>query len=273
MHTIKVGNITIGANNPLVLFGGPCVIESEEHLIDLGMKIKAVAEKHNIPIILKASFDKANRTSIKSYRGPGLKKGLKILQNVKDELKLPIISDIHEPNQVQDAAEVLDILQIPAFLCRQTDLLCEAAKTGKPVNIKKGQFLAPRDVHKIIEKIEFCGNKNIILTERGTSFGYNNLVVDMRSLVIMRSFGYPIMFDATHSVQIPGGLGNCSGGERKFVPYLTRAAAAVGIDALFMEIHDDPDNAPCDGHNMIHINDLEDILTSVVQINKLVNTI
>lgn len=273
MQIVKVGNIIIGANNPLVFFGGPCVIENEEHLMNLGLRIKSIAEKYNIPFILKASFDKANRSSIMSYRGPGLSKGLKILQNVKDELKLPIISDIHETSQVHEAAEVLDILQIPAFLCRQTDLISEAAKTGKPVNIKKGQFLAPQDVNKIIEKMEHYGNKNIILTERGTSFGYNNLVADMRSLVIMREFGYPVVFDATHSVQLPGALGYCSGGERKFVPYLAKAATATGIDALFIEIHDDPDKAPCDGQNMININDLEDILKSVVLIHNMVNTI
>jgi len=270
MREVTVQDIKIGGDNPLVLFGGPCVIESEEHLISIGRKIKDITDKLGIPYILKASFDKANRTSHESYRGPGLEKGLEILKNAKTELGVPAITDVHEISQVKKVAEAVDIIQIPAFLSRQTDLIFEVAKTGKPINVKKGQFLAPWDMEGVIKKIESVGNHNIILTERGASFGYNNLVVDMTSLVIMRDLGYPVMFDATHSVQQPGGLGSSSGGKREFVEHLTRAAVAVGIDALFMEIHDDPDNAPCDGPNMINVNNLEELLTKAKAIDAIV---
>ena len=270
MRVIKINDITIGGNNPIVLFGGPCVIESEEHLLKVGKKIKKITTKLNIPYILKTSFDKANRTSIDSYRGPGLKKGLEILSHVKEELNVPILCDVHEQNQVEEVAKVIDVIQIPAFLCRQTDLICAIAKTGKTVNIKKGQFLAPWDVKEVIKKIERCGNHNIILTERGVSFGYNNLVVDMRSLVIMQKLGYPVMYDATHSVQLPGGLGNRSGGQSEFVPYLARAATAVGVDAIFMEIHDKPAEALCDGPNLIKLDTLSKLLMQIKAIDALV---
>lgn len=265
-----MGNIRIGGNNPLVLFGGPCVIESEEHLLTMGKRIKEITTKLNIPYILKASFDKANRTSIESYRGPGLKKGLEILSHVKEKLDIPIMCDVHESNQVKEVAKVVDAIQIPALLSRQTDLVCAVGKTGKTVNIKKGQFSAPWDIKGVVEKVERCGNHNIMLTERGVSFGYNNLVADMRSLVIMKTLGYPIMFDATHSVQLPGGLENRSGGQREFVPYLARAATAVGIDAIFMEIHDNPDEALCDGPNMIEIDTLPELLAEIKAIDALV---
>lgn len=270
MREVLINDIKVGGDNPLVLIGGPCVIENEEHLISIGRKIKGITDKLGIPYILKASFDKANRTSHESYRGPGFEKGLEILNNAKNELDVPVLTDVHEIFQVKKVAEVVDIIQIPAFLSRQTDLIFEVAKTGKPINVKKGQFLAPWDMAGVIKKIESIGNKNIILTERGASFGYNNLVVDMTSLVIMRDLGYPVMFDATHSVQQPGGLGSCSGGKREFVSHLTRAAIAVGIDALFMEIHDDPDNAPCDGPNMINVNDLETLLSKAKAIDTIV---
>ena len=270
MRVIAINDIKIGRNNPIVLIGGPCVIESEEHLLRVGKEIKETTARLNIPYILKTSFDKANRTSIESYRGPGLDKGLEILSHVKEELDVPILCDVHEQNQVEEVARVVDIIQIPAFLCRQTDLICAIAKTGKTVNIKKGQFLAPWDIKGVIEKIERCGNHNIILTERGVSFGYNNLVVDMRSLVIMRTFGYPIMFDATHSLQLPGGLGNRSGGQSEFVPYLARAATAVGVDAIFMEIHDKPEEALCDGPNLLKLDKLSKLLMQIKAIDALV---
>ena len=269
MGNVRIRGMEIGPGNPMVFVGGPCVIERESHLLLVGKQIKTITDELKIPFILKTSFDKANRTSIHSYRGPGLDEGLAILKRVKAKLKVPVLCDIHDPNQADRAAAVVDILQIPAFLCRQTDLVQAAAETGKPVNVKKGQFLSPDDMKNIIEKIELCGNRQIILTERGTMFGYNNLVVDMRSLVIMRKFGYPVMFDATHSVQLPGGQGASTGGQRQFAPPLARAAAAVGIDALFMEIHDDPDQALCDGPNMIGLKELPAILKQIQGINRL----
>lgn len=226
--------------------------------------------KVGIPYIFKASFDKANRSSISSYRGPGLKEGLRILADIKKELQVPVVSDIHSIEQVEPAAEVLDVLQIPAFLCRQTDLVVGAAKTGKCINIKKGQFLAPKDMANVVGKVEEVGNPNLMLTERGASFGYNNLVVDMRSFPIMRSFGYPVVFDATHSVQLPGGAGTTSGGQREFVPYLARAAAAAGVDGFFMEVHDNPAEALSDGPNMVRLDELEALLRDLVAINNLV---
>ncbi|MDD5432857.1 MAG: 3-deoxy-8-phosphooctulonate synthase [Candidatus Omnitrophica bacterium] len=265
---IKVGNIKIGGKNPLVLIAGPCVIESEEHCFETAKKIKKIAEGSNVPFIFKSSFDKANRLSCESYRGPGLKSGLNVLAKVKRELGLPILSDVHCQREISEAASVLDIIQIPALLCRQTDIVVAAARTGKVINIKKGQFLAPWDILPIIKKVEKAGNSSILITERGVSFGYNNLVSDFRSLKIMREFGYPVVYDATHSVQLPGGKGKSSGGQREFVEALARAAVAFGIDALFLEVHPDPDKAPCDGSNMINLKTLEILLAQVKKIEK-----
>jgi 2-dehydro-3-deoxyphosphooctonate aldolase (KDO 8-P synthase) len=267
---IKISNITVGANSPLLLIAGPCVIEDEDTVLETARRLKEICERLNIPLIFKSSYDKANRTSLKGFRGPGLKKGLKILEAVKEKYGLLILSDVHSVEEVKPAGEVLDVLQIPAFLCRQTDLILEASRTGKPVNIKKGQFLAPWDVKNIIEKFTSTGNEKLLLTERGTSFGYNNLVVDMRGIVIMRSFGYPVIFDATHSVQLPGGHGTSSGGQREFAPYLARAAVAVGIDGLFMEVHPTPDKALCDGPNMIPLSEVEDLLKTLIKLRKII---
>lgn len=267
MQKVQINqNICIGEGHPLTLFGGPCVIESEEFSLKMATGIKQVCDRLGINFVFKSSFDKANRTSINSFRGYPIEEGLKILQKVKDELDVPIVTDIHLPEQAAIAAEVVDILQIPAFLCRQTDLLLAAAATGKAINVKKGQFLAPWDMKNVVAKLESSGNKRIMLTERGTSFGYNTLVVDFRSLPQMRALGYPVVFDATHSVQMPGGQGNKSGGQREFVPYLSRAAAAIGIDALFMEIHEDPDRALSDGPNMIPLANLEQVLKPILNV-------
>lgn len=267
MNTFKVGNIEIGNGN-LFLMAGPCVLEGFERSLKIGKRAKEICENLNLPYIFKASFDKANRSSIKSFRGPGLDEGLKILAAIKAELKVPIVTDIHETYQAEKVAQVADILQIPAFLCRQTDLLIAAAKTGKVVNVKKGQFLSPNDMKNVVVKLEESGTKKIMLTERGASFGYNNLVVDMRGLPIMRSFGYPVIFDGTHSVQLPGGSGTTSSGQREFVKYLTRAAAAVGIDGLFLEVHDNPAEALSDGANMICLDNLENLLKNVLLIHE-----
>jgi len=264
-------NIVFGDNSrPFVLIAGPCVLESPERALMIGKRVKEITNRLGIPYVYKSSFDKANRSSIKSFRGPGLEEGLEILQAIKKELSVPVLTDIHEPEQAEPVAEVVDILQIPAFLCRQTDLLLAAAETGKVVNVKKGQFLAPWDMGKVIDKLLSTGNEKILLTERGVSFGYNNLVVDMTSLPVMRDFGYPVVFDATHSVQRPGARGESSGGDRGFVPYLSRAAAAVGIDALFMEVHDNPEEALSDGPNMLYLDDLEEVLREVLAIDALV---
>lgn len=268
MKQVKVKNITIGDKNPLVLIAGPCVIESETSCLQAAQKLKDICAKAAIPFIFKSSYDKANRLSLDSYRGPGLDKGLEILHKVKQKVKVPVISDVHCCDEVGPASEVLDILQIPALLSRQTDLLVEAARSGKPVNIKKGQFIAPWDIAPIIKKAESCGNTSIILTERGFSFGYNNLVTDFRSLAIMRNTGYPVIYDATHSVQLPGGKGGCSGGQREFVAGLSRAAVAAGCDGLFMEVHPTPDSAPCDGPNMIDYKQLELLLRQVTAIRR-----
>jgi 2-dehydro-3-deoxyphosphooctonate aldolase (KDO 8-P synthase) len=238
-------------------------------MLDVATRLRDMTAKAGVPFIFKSSYDKANRTSIHSYRGPGLRKGLGILQKIKDVVGVPILSDIHTVEEVGPAAEVLDVLQIPAFLCRQTDLVVAAARTGKPVNVKKGQFLAPWDTRNIVEKVRSVGNDQVLLTERGVSFGYNNLVADMRSLVIMRSFDVPVVFDATHSVQLPGGAGTASSGQREFVPHLARAAVAAGCDALFMEVHPDPDQAPSDGPNMLRLADLPALLTQVNQIDRI----
>ncbi len=267
VRTVQVDSIKCGGDNPLVLMAGPCVIEDAARALRIGERTKEIAQSLGIPYIFKASFDKANRSSAQSFRGPGLTEGLKILAQIRKTLGVPVISDIHSIEQIEPAAEVLDILQIPAFLCRQTDLLAAAARTGKAVNVKKGQFLAPWDMKNVADKFTEAGNENILFTERGVSFGYNNLVVDMRSLAIMRQIGFPVVFDATHSVQLPGGAGSVSGGQREFVPYLTRAAVAVGIDALFMEVHDEPERALCDGPNMIALDDLAGLLADVKAID------
>jgi 2-dehydro-3-deoxyphosphooctonate aldolase (KDO 8-P synthase) len=269
-RSIAVGPLSIGGQNPLALIAGPCVIESEKIAMEIAEKLKRITEDLHVPFIFKASYDKANRTSIKSFRGPGLDDGLKILQKIKTELDLPILSDVHKEEEVDPAAEVLDILQIPAFLCRQTDLLVKAAQSGKPINVKKGQFLAPWDMKNVVIKLEESGNSNILLTERGATFGYNNLVVDMRSLVLMREHGYPVIFDATHSLQQPGGQGTTSGGQSEMVPDLARGAVAVGCDALFMEIHTDPSKALSDGPNMLQIDLLPELLEQLVTLDQVV---
>jgi len=260
-------HIKIGGKNPLVLIAGPCVIETENKTLWLAQELKTITERLKIPFIFKSSYDKANRTSINSYRGPGLKEGLRILAKVKKILGVPILSDVHQVSEIKEAEKVLDIIQIPAFLCRQTDLIVKAARTGKPINIKKGQFLSPYEIGPITKKITFCNNSHILLTERGTSFGYNNLVVDMRSLVIMRRFGFPIIFDATHSIQLPGVEGTASGGEREFIPYLTMAATAVGVDGLYLEVHDNPEEALCDGPNSLNISKLVPLLKKIKKIS------
>jgi 2-dehydro-3-deoxyphosphooctonate aldolase (KDO 8-P synthase) len=258
--------LSIGDRCPLTLIGGPCVIESEDFTLKMAEEIRLVCDRLKIPFIFKSSFDKANRTSINSFRGQTLEDGLEILQKVKEKVGVPVLTDIHESHQAATVAEVVDVLQIPAFLCRQSDLLLAAAATGRAINVKKGQFLAPWDMKNVVSKLEYGGAKNILLTERGTSFGYNTLVVDFRSLPQMRELGYPVVFDATHSVQMPGGKGDKTGGQREFVPYLARAAAAVGIDALFMEIHENPDLAPSDGPNMIPLAKLETVLRQVLNV-------
>ena len=270
MNTVKIRDFEIGAGNPLALLAGPCVLEGLERSLYIGREIKAIANRLGLPYVFKASFDKANRSAFNSFRGPGLEKGLEILAQIKKELDVPVITDIHTEAQAKPAAEVVDILQIPAFLCRQTDLVYQAALTGKPVNVKKGQFLSPKDMRNVVDKILEGGNSNILLTERGASFGYNNLVVDMRSFPIMRSFGYPVVFDATHSVQIPGGLGTASSGNREYVEYLTRAAVGAGVDALFMEVHDNPEEALSDGPNMVYLDKLEDLLKDSLSIYNIV---
>lgn len=266
IHEVRIKNIRVGSKGGLILIAGPCVIESENLCLDTAKRIMDITSKLNIPYIFKSSFDKANRLSADSYRGPGIKKGLEVLYKVKQKLKIPVLSDIHCTKDIAEAAKVLDVIQIPAFLSRQTDIVVAAAKTGKAVNIKKGQFLAPWDIQPIIKKIESAGNKQILITERGVSFGYNNLVTDFRSLAIMRVFGYPVIYDATHSVQLPGGKGRSSSGEREFVDGLSRAAVAFGCDGLFLEVHPDPDKAPCDGPNMINLKSLELLLSQVKKI-------
>ena len=270
---ITIDRIKIGAGRPLVLIAGPCVIESEEATLRHAERLLTICNGLSMPLIFKASFDKANRTSIGAFRGPGLKEGLRILAKVKSSLWLPVLSDVHSIEQITPAAEVLDVLQIPAFLCRQTDLLVAAARSGRAINVKKGQFLAPWDMKNVAAKLAASGNEDIILTERGVSFGYNNLVVDMRSFPIMRASGYPVVFDATHSVQLPGGQGDSSGGQREFVEYLSSAAVATGIDGIFMEVHEDPDKALCDGPNSIPLSDLPQLLKKLRAIDAVVNQV
>ena len=265
-------DVKFGGDNPLVLLAGPCVIESEEQVLRIAEQIKEITEKLEIPYVFKSSYDKANRSSIDSYRGPGLERGLEILGRVKDKFDLPVLSDVHTSQQAKVAKDILDVMQVPAFLSRQTDLVTAIAETDTVVNVKKGQFLAPWDIDQVVEKIESTGNEKILLTERGASFGYNNLVVDMRSLPRMRETGYPVVFDATHSVQLPGGAGDSSDGDRELVPYLARAAAGAGIDVLFMEVHDRPEEALCDGANMVRIENLEEILKQVKAIDEITRT-
>ena len=266
---VRIGAVTIGGGAPLALIGGPCAIENEKHALMMAERLQRVTAAAGVPFIYKSSYDKANRSSIQAYRGPGLVEGLRILRKVKDETGLGLLSDVHDVSEVAPAAAVLDVLQVPAFLCRQTDLIVACARSGRPVNVKKGQFVAPRDMINVVEKVRASGSEDLLLTERGSSFGYNNLVVDFRGLPIMRSFGYPVVFDATHSVQLPGGQGDRSGGERQYVQALARAAVAVGVDALFMEIHEDPDRTLDDGRplsdgpNMLRLDDLPRLLDEI----------
>ena len=269
-HKVKCANFEIANNHPFTLIAGPCQLESEQHALDVSQELKKITSELKINLIYKTSFDKANRTSLKGKRGMGLEKSLPIFDKIRKEVGLPVLTDVHTAEQCSIAADHVDVLQIPAFLCRQTDLLIAAAKTGKIINVKKGQFLAPWDMANVIKKIEESGNKNILITERGASFGYNTLVSDMRALPIMSRFGFPIVFDATHSVQQPGGMGEKSGGQREFVPYLARAAIAVGVGAIFMETHEDPDNAPSDGPNMVPLNEVKALLKKLTEIDKLV---
>jgi 2-dehydro-3-deoxyphosphooctonate aldolase (KDO 8-P synthase) len=271
--TVKVGGFEIGAGRPLALIAGPCVIEGRESALRHASFLKQVADRVGIPFIYKSSYDKANRTSLGSYRGPGIEKGLQILAEVRKEIGVPILTDVHEKEQVALAKEDVDILQIPAFLCRQTDFVISVAQSGKVVNVKKGQFLAPWDIRHVVEKITSTGNERVMLTERGVSFGYNNLISDMRSLVVMRELGYPVVFDATHSLQLPGGLGRSSGGERQFIAALARAGVAVGIDALFMEVHEDPDRAPSDGPNSLPLKEVEGLLRLAKEIDEIVKRV
>ncbi|MDY6029003.1 MAG: 3-deoxy-8-phosphooctulonate synthase [Acidaminococcaceae bacterium] len=270
MQTVSIGDYKVGQGQPLLLMAGPCVLEGYERSLMIGKRAKAICEALGMPYVFKASFDKANRSSYNSFRGPGLVEGLQLLAQLKKDLAVPVVTDVHEPWQCEKVAEVADVLQIPAFLCRQTDLVHAAAATGKTVNVKKGQFLAPWDMKNVIKKIEEAGNKNLLLTERGASFGYNTLVTDMRGLAVMREFGYPVVMDATHSVQIPGGQGTSSGGQSQYVPHMARAAAAVGIDALFLEVHDNPAEALSDGPNMVRLDNLQKLLTDVIAIDKIV---
>ena len=269
-HKVKCSNFEIANDKPFTLIAGPCQLENEQHAIKMSTELKKITSELGINLIYKTSFDKANRTSLNGKRGMGLEKSLPIFDKIRKEVGVPVLTDVHTAEQCSIVADHVDVLQIPAFLCRQTDLLIAAAKTGKIINVKKGQFLAPWDMANVIKKIEDSGNKNILITERGASFGYNTLVSDMRALPIMSKFGFPIVFDATHSVQQPGGMGEKSGGQREFVPYLARAAIAVGVGAIFMETHEDPDNAPSDGPNMVPINEVKSLLKKLTEIDKLV---
>ena len=268
-RAVRIGGVTIGGGAPLALIGGPCAIENEKHALMVAERLQRMTADARVPFIYKSSYDKANRSSIRAYRGPGLAEGLRILRSVKETTGLAVLSDVHDVAEVAPAAEVLDVLQVPAFLCRQTDLIVACARSGRPVNVKKGQFVAPRDMANVVEKVRASGSEALLLTERGTSFGYNNLIVDFRGLPIMRAFGYPVIFDATHSVQLPGGQGDRSGGERQYVQALARAAVAVGVDGLFMEMHEDPDRTLedgrplSDGPNMLRLDDLPRLLDEI----------
>ncbi len=271
MTPLDIRGVAVGGDNPLVVIAGPCVLESEDITLFTAKKLKEICSAVGLPLIFKSSYDKANRSSLSSYRGPGREKGLRTLWTVKRALDIPVVSDVHSVDDVKPASEVLDMLQIPAFLCRQTDLILAASGTGKPVNIKKGQFLAPWDIKNIIEKFVSTGNHKLLITERGTSFGYNNLVVDFRGLPIMRSFGYPVIFDVTHSLQLPGGKGSSSGGQREFAEPLARAAVAVGVDGLFLEVHPEPEKALCDGPNMIKLAGVHNLLKTMKDIHALIS--
>ncbi|MGH7405043.1 MAG: 3-deoxy-8-phosphooctulonate synthase [Candidatus Methylomirabilales bacterium] len=266
-RSVSVGSATVGAGHPLALIAGPCVIEGEDQLLGVAERLQEICGRVGIPVILKSSYDKANRTSLASFRGPGIKRGLEFLRRVREKTGLPVLTDVHDVSQVTLAAEVVDALQIPAFLCRQTDLLLAAGQSGLAVNVKKGQFLSPGEVSRVVEKVVSTGNHRLLITERGTSFGYNNLVVDMRALPMIRAVGYPVVFDATHSLQLPGGTGVASGGLREYVPHLARAAVAAGCDAIFMEVHPDPDRAPSDGATMWPLGELEVLLQSLLRIS------
>ena len=269
-YRVKCSDFEIANDKPFTLIAGPCQLENEKHAIKISTELKKITSELGINLIYKTSFDKANRTSLKGKRGLGLDKSLPIFDKIRKEIGVPVLTDVHTAEQCSIVAGHVDVLQIPAFLCRQTDLLIAAAKTGKIINVKKGQFLAPWDMVNVIKKIEESGNKNILITERGASFGYNTLVSDMRALPIMSKYGFPIVFDATHSVQQPGGMGEKSGGQREFVPYLARAAIAVGVGAIFIETHEDPDNAPSDGPNMVPLNDVKTLLKKLSEIDKIV---
>jgi 3-deoxy-8-phosphooctulonate synthase len=269
IKSFQVGNVAFGDGN-LSFILGPCVVESEKHALFMAREIKDICDAVGVRFVYKSSFDKANRSSIESFRGKGMEFGLDVLAQVKREIGVPVITDVHETWQIEKTAEVVDIIQIPAFLCRQTDLLVESAKTGKAVNVKKGQFLAPWDAKNIVEKLRGAGGEKILLTERGVSFGYNNLVVDMRSFPVMRNFGVPVVFDVTHSLQLPGGLGKATGGQSEYIEHFARAGVACGVDAVFMEVHDNPSQAPSDGPNQLPLNRLEKLLSKLKQIHELI---
>lgn len=270
-YPVHIGNLSINEKDPFFVIAGPCVIEDIETTMMVAEFLKETSETMEIPIIFKTSYDKANRTSIESFRGPGIDSGLEIIRNVKDKTGLSVLSDVHNTDEVRKAADILDVIQIPAFLCRQTDLLLAAATTGRAINIKKGQFISPAEMEQAVRKVTSTGNKNILLTERGSFFGYNNLVVDFRSIPIMKGFGFPVIFDATHSVQLPGGSGTCSGGQREFVENLARAAVAAGADGVFLEVHPDPDSALCDGPNSLPLDKVKPLLGLLKEIHNLVN--
>lgn len=268
--TVNVAGIKVGGKNDLVLIAGPCVIESRKSVLEHACRLKKISKENKIKLIFKASYDKANRTSLDSFRGPGIRNGLEILRAVKEEIGLPVVSDVHAVNEIEPAQKVLDVIQIPAFLCRQTDLMVEAGKTGKPVNVKKGQFMSPEEMNNVVNKLESVGNKNILLTERGTTFGYNMLVNDFRSIPIMGKTGYPVVYDATHSVQRPGGLGGSSGGDSQYIFPLAKAAVACGADAIFLEIHKNPGKALSDGKNMLKLKDLKRFIIEIKKVRKAV---
>ena len=267
-HTVDIGNVRIGYDCPLTLIAGPCVLEDYDSAWEIASFMKALTKALDMPFVFKASYDKANRTSMHSYRGPGLSDGLKILKDIKSDLEIPILSDVHSQSEIEAAAKILDVIQIPAFLCRQTDFILEVSRTQKPINIKKGQFLAPWDMANVVEKVTSTGNSQILLTERGTMFGYNNLLVDFRSFEDMKKIGYPVIFDATHSIQLPGGAGKSSGGQREYAPMLARAAVAAGVDGIFVEVHKNPDQAPCDGPNALMLESLKSLLPQLISIRK-----
>jgi 2-dehydro-3-deoxyphosphooctonate aldolase (KDO 8-P synthase) len=273
IEPFAIGEFTVGDGSPLFLIAGPCVIENEEITLRVADFLKETAMLLHVPVIFKTSYDKANRTSLRSFRGPGIDRGLEIIERVKKRTGLPVLSDVHQVEEVRKAAEVLDMIQIPAFLCRQTDLLVAAARTGLPVNVKKGQFLSPLDMKTVAEKVASTGNRRLLFTERGTSFGYHNLVVDLRSIPLMKAIGFPVVFDATHSVQLPGGDGASSGGQREFVEYLSRAAVAAGANGVFMEVHPTPDSALCDGPNSLPLGQVRPLMSLLMEIHRLVQTV